>query len=605
MGRYRAFVQSLSKAERRRLRAWAVDFLQRRGIRANSTKRSIVLDDRLRVPKGMMKRVPYPKSEVLKAFQYEIERQAEPELVRQPDGKWKQVEVVETVTVSTYLETRTHYLFSRGDLLKLEHYFGDIPWIDRRCDVDVSHIGVEFTSTLRPDQERVLEKWLEHMGGIFRADTGWGKTVATIALLCTLGQRVLILVEEKSCGQNWIDEFRAHTNITQLEDLGELHTGGRRAAELIGFYGKTGPKGHFWPFVTVATYQSFLQNDVLRKARHLFGAVWVDEVDRVGAEGYSRVMNVTNPIVRGGCTATIRRNDGLEELVFDIVGPVVSHGREKMMNAQIHQVFTGVKVPDYKTNYWWTQAMSFVVGKKGTKKDPGYGSERYFRVVLNNIIKTVEDGRWVVVVSERNGFLQRLLIALVESDCEYFSKRDSAMLLIGESQRDKVIHAARNGKCRVTLAQAKLIRRAINVKPWDCLHLVTPMSGWTKNTRKAPAHLREPNAELTQVVGRVRRRMKDEEWLEFARKAGLEGTGKPTPIVYDYVAASDPDLSGFGDKSVKHTGRFFASTYMSRQGAYQKLGFDVLGAIIATDKVSDLQEELEVRRKGGWRRRRI
>lgn len=577
--KYKRLIETLTEGQKRRLRAWAVGPLTER------REPRLILDERLRVPKYLLSD---PES-ILPDFEYEIQVRGEPERVEQDDGSYKLVEVVETAIVTSYRETKTHYLFSRGDYAKLEEHFGHIPWVDKRSAVP-SPARVRLLSdlkptaqvraaacrpnpngpviTLRPDQARVLEQWLQFGGGIFLADTGWGKTASSISLLCSLGLKTLLLVEEVTCGQNWIEEFRTHTDICYQEQ--------KLGRELIGFYGKTGKKGRFWPFVTVATYQSFLRNTTLKLARNDFGCLWVDEVDRVGAEGYSRVSNVVNSVVRGGCTATFSRNDGLEGLVSDIVGPVVAHGREKMMHAHIRFVFTGVKVPDYRNNYWWTNALSYIVG---SEKKPG--DEAYFDVVLNQVVRDVIEGRWVVVVSERNGFLKRLEKALVETEqTDLLSRKDAVRLLIGESQRDQVVHLAKTGVTRVTLAQAKLIRRAINVKPWNSLHLCTPMAGWSRATKNAPPDRREPNAELKQVVGRVRRRMSSAEWQEFAQRAGLSGKDKPTPIVYDYVTAESPDMNEYANQ---HKGRFFSMTYRSRQGAYEKMGFDVLSPILVRE----------------------
>lgn len=555
----------------------------------------LVLDNRLWVPRWMITDSEWHKEgtyarlnplDLMEKCEYENVERSGTEWVTNAEGETEQVAVEEVVKIRSYRVVSDQIGFSRGNIQLLETYFDHLQWDDRRADVPMP-VDLKFISdikdedrrrdamsarpdkyakngdtviepaTLRPDQKQAITKLIKARGGIVKADTGWGKTLSSEYGICQIGQTTLILVEEIQIGRGWVEEFYRHTNIALLEE--ELD------CELIGIYGKTGPKGYFWPCITVATYQSFIHNEVLREHRDTFGCVWVDEVDRAAATCFSKVANYLNPKVRAGCTATVNRNDGLEGLVFDIIGPVVAHGVEKMMSCDVHFVQTDVNIPMFKGATWWTKSISHLVG---TEAKPG--DQMYFDLARKLIVKLVKKGRNVLVICDRNAFLKRMKEALNPHErkdglIEAFWDEQLVRLLIGESDRDGVIKQARSGQTRVVLGQSKLLRRGINVPSWDACILTTPMSGWSKQTRKLPMDQRIPNPELQQLAGRIRRRKE----------------GKKRPLLFDLVAGGQ--------------NYYIENTARGRRGAYEHMGFHIRNTLT----VADLAPEMN-RHRSKW-----
>ena len=507
--------------------------------------------------------------DLVKDSEYEVINRVGTEWQTDQSGDTVQVAIEEVEIISSVKRTRGMLGFSRGNLPVLRKYFGHLEWRDRRAkpkldlqlcfitdikDKQLREDAVECRpeefayngdklikpAVLRKEQHYQTRKMVKSEGGIMHADTGWGKTVSSIWCICDLGMVTLILTEEGTCARGWLEEFYRHTNISLLE--------AERDEDLIGIYGKMGKKGHFWP-ITIATYQSFIHNDILLKNRDRFGVVWVDEVDRAAAFCFSQVSNVMNPYYRGGCTATIERNDGLEGLVEDIIGPVSARGVEKTMTVDVRFFKTGINVPQYKGATWWTRSLTYLVGNA---KYPGV--ESYMHMVRKLIHWLLMDGRNILLVSDRNDFLHRLRDELDPErhddvpegmDIRYWDDPDFILTMIGSSDRDTVVRKARSGKCRVVLGQAKLLRRAVNVECWDAGILATPMAGWSKSTRQLPIEKREVNPELYQLAGRLRRVL----------------DGKRTPLLIDMVAGG--------------TNYMIENTHKSRRGAYERMGFRV------------------------------
>lgn len=542
----------------------------------------LTLKARLEVPRHIFhdKKMRFTEEEVLAAFEHRREVM-ETVVSRDDDGEVTTAQESYVEVISAVKQTPAMLYFSRGDIGKLRKYFGAYQWDDQRAATPLAY-DLKFLSdmegkdqqraldarldkdqipaiTLREDQVKALDQWSQSEGGIIHADTGWGKTATTLYLLTLLKLNTLVLVEEKACGAGWLESLRRYTNLDYLEI--------KHKTQIAGiFRGKD-----FWP-VTIATYQSFIRNKKLRDRKDFFGVVWVDEVDRVGAECYSKVVNSTNPVFRGGCTATIHRNDGIEGLVYDIVGPTVSRGTEKMLNAQVQFVETNVAVKRYNVAHYWTKALSDLLGD--AKKE---GNQKYFDMVKAGILKTAREGRSVLVISERNPILFRLFAALSqepEFDQDMKATKNALMTFTGDSDREKIIRLSREGTCRVVLGQAKLLRRAIDVPVWDCLHLISPVSGWAKATRSLSK--KEPNPELYQVVGRIRRVLSPEASAKVNSTAKWRPfKDKPVPLVYDYLLTprgGDPRMANVG---------------ISRRNMYTQQGFEILPEIAGEDLLGE------------------
>ena len=77
--------------------------------------------------------------------------------------------------------------------------------------------------------------------------------------------------------------------------------------------------------VVFVTYQKLAKTaglKWLRKNIDYIGTLWVDECDQIAADMYSKVGGYTNPIFRGGSTATHDREDGRHYVTDDILGKI-------------------------------------------------------------------------------------------------------------------------------------------------------------------------------------------------------------------------------------------------------------------------------------------
>ena len=146
--------------------------------------------------------------------------------------------------------------------------------------------------------------------GVVVMPCGAGKTVVGMAIMAAIGRKTLIVTTNVASVHQWIDELLDKTDA-RPEDIGE-YTGGAKDVRPI----------------TVATYQvltwrpdkdaDFPHFELFRREK--WGLIIYDEVHLLPAPVF-RVVAEIQAIRRLGLTATLIREDGLQEDVFSLIGP--------------------------------------------------------------------------------------------------------------------------------------------------------------------------------------------------------------------------------------------------------------------------------------------
>lgn len=146
--------------------------------------------------------------------------------------------------------------------------------------------------------------------GVVVMPCGAGKTIVGMAAMAAIGRKTLIVTTNVAAVHQWMDEILDKTNVAR-EDLGE-YTGAAKDVRPI----------------TIATYQvltwrpdknsDFPHFDLFRREK--WGLIIYDEVHLLPAPVF-RVVAEIQAIRRLGLTATLIREDGLQEDVFSLIGP--------------------------------------------------------------------------------------------------------------------------------------------------------------------------------------------------------------------------------------------------------------------------------------------
>lgn len=212
--------------------------------------------------------------------------------------------ITERIPYYRYDQKNDVLAFSRGSELRLRDYLARTgeqhEIIDRRVHVSADIRGRGILQ-LRDYQVGVPEELAQHVGGIARCDTGFGKTLIALELARLLRQRTLIVVPKLDL----LGQF-----VKDIERF--YHT---KPAIIQGDVCQVGD-------LTVATVQS-LRNRIKegKIPRDAFGCVIADEAHLFVPAKQRAVIEWFSAYYRFGFTATARRSDGQGEAIGFLFGP--------------------------------------------------------------------------------------------------------------------------------------------------------------------------------------------------------------------------------------------------------------------------------------------
>lgn len=177
---------------------------------------------------------------------------------------------------------------------------------------------------------------------VFKAHTGWGKTVGTLIAAARLGRTTLIVVDQDNLKDQWIAALDEHFGMT----VENGHVGIVQGTQ-FSYKGKS---------VVIAMVQTMSQKKYPQEFYDYFGFVAFDEVHTAGAPTFSVVLMDFSAMYRCGVSATPKRTDGLQKLLEYNLGRI-RVAAEKEHNESAVYVLT------HDTVYSWYGNVSKMVGR--------------------------------------------------------------------------------------------------------------------------------------------------------------------------------------------------------------------------------------------------
>lgn len=426
---------------------------------------------------------------------------------------------------------------------------------------DAHHIGapidVEFKGTLRPLQQTAVDALLEHECGILSAPTGFGKTVIGAYCIAHLKMRTLVIVPGTALLAQW--QQRLETFLTINEELPELLTKtgrkSRKKRSLVGQIGggKNIPSG----IVDIATFQSlFEKGDVENEQQvkdlvHTYDLVICDECQHGAAPQLEHILRAVNARRVYGLSATPKRADGLEGILFMQCGPIryevdpKAQAAEQDFSRHLQPRFTRIRLAHLEEGSSFNQILDKLCAHKARNQ-----------LIVDDTVSALKQGRTPLVITKRKEHAALLADALTAAGQTVF-------LLTGDGttqekkRRLQEVQSVPDDTRFVIVATGSYLGEGFDEPRLDTLILAAPAS-W--------------EGVITQYSGRLHR----------------EHKGKNAVIVYDYIDASVPMLDRM---------------YKKRLRTYQKLGYELaipenanqpVGCIVnATDYQPLLTSDLE------------
>ena len=388
-------------------------------------------------------------------------------------------------------------------------------------------LKVEFKGELRERQQKATDALLRHENGVLSAPTGFGKTVIGAYLIGELKMRTLVIVPKTSL----IDQWRARlAQFLDVEDdrpplLTKSGRPSKRKRPVIGQIGggKNAPSG----IVDIATFQSLTTKDELGipQAKSVvvdYDLVICDECHYGAAPNLELVMKSANARRVYGLSATPKRPDGLEGIVYMQCGPIRHKVDPKEQAAEqgfkriLLPRFTRIRLVDLEHGASYNQVVDRLCEHDARNA-----------LIIEDASSAVRSGRTPLVITRRKEHAAELAKCLQEAGVETY------VLTGGGTAREKRerIEGVRNaaGHPYAIVATGNYIGEGFDLPQLDTLLLASPYS-W--------------EGVITQYSGRLHR----------------ENEGKDDVVVYDYV-----------DTSVAMLERM----YKRRLKTYAKLGYEI------------------------------
>jgi DNA excision repair protein ERCC-3 len=281
------------------------------------------------------------------------------------------------------------------------------PRVEYRMQLEVS---------LRDYQRSAADRFIEHapQGGLILLPCGAGKTVVGVAIAEALKARTLVIVPNRTIGEQWAEHFLSMTDLRPSQ---------------ISLFDMLGEDSA----ISIVTYQSLTSSEAGTQARLArandipWGLVIYDEVHSLPADVFRTAAGLQSRR-RLGLTATLVREDGREREVFALVGPPVWQSRWR----------------DLEESGWISPVECYEVRVRSQAGDTTVG-DRGFAAKM----------RVVERIQRIHGEDQMLVVAHHLREVRALSRRLEVPMVTGEtsqSERTRLYGAFRRGDLRCLVA---------------------------------------------------------------------------------------------------------------------------------------------------------
>lgn len=225
--------------------------------------------------------------------------------------------------------------------------------------------------------EAIQATFKEEYDFLFRAHTGWGKTIGALIVAARMGGTTLIVVDQDNLKDQWVERLVDPKLFGfKKADIGLIQ--GKRC----DYKGKT---------VVIAMVQTLAQKMLPAEVYDYFRLVIVDEVHTIGAPTFSRVLTQFSATYRLGVSATPKRKDGLQKALDHNLGPVLVAADKEHDESAVYIIY-------HDTIYSWYANVSPKVGRILTEvADDGFRNLK----LADAVVWLYESGRDVVVMGDR------------------------------------------------------------------------------------------------------------------------------------------------------------------------------------------------------------
>jgi superfamily II DNA or RNA helicase len=309
---------------------------------------------------------------------------------------------------------------------------------------------VNFTGTLKPEQEEAVQGVIAKVRGVLRAPPRSGKTVMATAVACRLRVKTLILASQRDWLMGFHETFVGSKTQAPLTDLAPERI---KLCKTLADFESTDIC-----LATVQTFYSEKGEELLRKLRDVFTLVIVDEVHTSAADKYVRILSKINFKYGVGLSGTPARKDGKYVLVENIMGPITHEVDVKGLRPRILMTKTKYQKA-YKGQVPWARMVSALEN-----------DEKRLKLIAEMAIKDAEAGHMVMIPFSQVKPITRLIKLINDKAGKTLAYPFTGQLK--KTVRDETIQKAREYKIKILVGTLKIMSTGINIPRASMLYEV-------------------------------------------------------------------------------------------------------------------------------------
>ena len=307
-------------------------------------------------------------------------------------------------------------------------------------------------------QEDAIQELLQYEEGFLKAPAGSGKTVMGLELAARVGQPTLWLTHLDRLFKQVIERIEKFIPIAAERGIGEIRENSVNISD----------------FLTIGMVPSMVRMD-LSPWQDFFGMVLVDEAHHVPAATFLEVIRKFSAYHIYGLTATDYRNDGLDPVMFNIMGPVradISYDvlveAGQIVRPLIHLVKTG----------WYTnldnvarrmniyqQLMKRIIKNKDRNE-----------LITRHVVNEAKQEKVCIVISGRREHCRRLYEMILRG----WSKTALAIGDIKKADVDAAIKGMEDGSITVLVTTFEMLGEGFDLDKLDRLFFTVPFKAATR-----------------------------------------------------------------------------------------------------------------------------
>jgi len=334
-------------------------------------------------------------------------------------------------------------------------------------------ININFIGSLREAQQEPIRNFLKaandplKMGGIISVPCGFGKTIMSLYIACSLKKKTIFISHKDFLNQQFID------TIKQFAPDAKVGIIKQKKVDVIGK-----------DFI-IASLQSLAMRDYDESIFDDIGFVIIDEVHHTGAQVFCKAFRkLNNPIILG-LSATLNRKDGMRKVFEYYIGKSVYTMKNKEFSdviVQVHKYFeTHIDYSTVKLMWNGKENGAGMINNVCTFKP----RTEFIISLLMDILRK-EPERRILILSERRNQLKDIESYIVENKiAENEGVSGYGYYVGGMKQTDLAITAEK----QIILATYQLASEGFNVPSLNTIIFASPISDIQQSIGRI---LREP-----------------------------------------------------------------------------------------------------------------